>query len=446
MRIEMLADHPELALTLARWHYQEWGHLDPDGSLEKWTQGIKTRMNRDRIPLSLVAFIKGEPVGSAVLVDHDMDTRQDLSPWLAGVFVRQSYRSRGVASALVKEAMRQARELGVETLYLYTRSAVGLYQKLGWKVMETTCYQGREVVIMSVRMVIDNDKDILQNLRRWGQARGEVRAMILTSTRARPGVRLDAFSDYDVILVLRDVRPFYNDRSWLEDFGRVLAVYRDPIRLERGLERFAYITQYQGGTKIDFTLWPVEMAASVAAESRLPAELDVGYQVLLDKDGLTAGLNPPTYRAYIPSPPSQEQYQELIEVFFHEATYVAKNLWRDELLPAKYSLDHVMKGVKLRRMLEWRIEIDHDWSIKTGALGKGLKAHLSPEIWKQLEATYVGASLEENWQALFEIIDLFRKVALQVGLSLGYPYPEDLHQRSVEYLHNVRDLTHPQEA
>jgi len=85
-----------------------------------------------------------------------------------------------------------------------------------------------------------------------------VRAMLLTSSRADPKAHLDLFSDYDVILVVTDIHPFFEDRTWLQDFGQVLVVYRDPIRLDYGLEAFAYITQYEDGTKIDFTLWPVE--------------------------------------------------------------------------------------------------------------------------------------------------------------------------------------------
>jgi aminoglycoside 6-adenylyltransferase len=55
-----------------------------------------------------------------------------------------------------------------------------------------------------------------------------VRAVFLTSTRAVPHAPLDAFSDYDVVLVLRDVRPFVADRRWVEDFGDVLVAYWDP--------------------------------------------------------------------------------------------------------------------------------------------------------------------------------------------------------------------------
>jgi aminoglycoside 6-adenylyltransferase len=282
---------------------------------------------------------------------------------------------------------------------------------------------------------------VIRHLLEWAERHETVRAVLLTSTRTIPGTLLDPFSDYDVILAVTDIHPFFEDRGWLGDFGPVLVVYRDPIRVEHGCERFAYITQYETDRlKIDFTVMQAGWLHHTAGSPSLPDELDVGYRVLLDKDNLTDGLQPPTYTAYIPTPPTEAAYLELIEVFFHEATYVAKNLWRDEPLPAKYSLDYVMKGKKIRQMLEWQMGIDTGWSIKTGAIGKGLKKYVQPEIWAAFEKTYVGADIKENWIALFETIELFRHVAITVGEHLGYDYPHELDRRMMVYLHEVETL------
>jgi aminoglycoside 6-adenylyltransferase len=282
--------------------------------------------------------------------------------------------------------------------------------------------------------------DMIQRFVHWGEKHPAVRAMLLTSTRTSPKAHVDAFSDYDVLLVVADIHPFFERRAWLEDFGRVLVVYRDPILPEStyGLGKFAWITQYEDGLKIDFMVFPVELMQRIVNGTELPDYLDVGYQVLLDKDHLTDGLKPPTYRAHIPVPPTEEVFQTVVEEFFHEATYVAKHLWRDDLMPAKYNLDYAMKHDNLRQMLEWRIEIDHHWTWKPGAYGKRLKRHLPPEIWSQLESTYVGAGLEDNWEAMFKTIDLFRAVATEVAAHLGYRYPDDLHRRVAEYLLRVK--------
>lgn len=288
-----------------------------------------------------------------------------------------------------------------------------------------------------------NDPGIISNLIRWGNQREDIRSLIQTSSRTNPHARVDALSDYDVIVVVRDIVPFLADKAWLAEFGTLLVYYQDPPRVERGYQRFAHITEYEEGHKIDFTYWPVGLLQAIATEAQLPADLDVGYRVLLDKDGTSASLAPPTYRAYIPAPPGQAEYQEVIRLFFHEATYVAKNIWRDELLPALYSFDCVMKQKHLRKMLEWYYEIDSGWSVKTGAYGRGLKRRLPPKLWAQVEATYAGADLPATWQALLNAFGLFQEASEQVGQALGYDYPHDLHARVLAHLRRVQNLTPP---
>jgi len=109
-------------------------------------------------------------------------------------------------------------------------------------------------------------------------------------------------------------------------------------------------------------------------------------------------------------------------------------------MAAKYNLDQAMKMNNLRLVLEWRIEIERGWSVKPGAYGKGLKRLLDPETWQELEDTYVGAGAQENWEALFRTIALFRRVAIEVGEDLGYGYPRELDRRVMDYLRKVQGL------
>ena len=184
-------------------------------------------------------------------------------------------------------------------------------------------------------------RNIIPTLIQWATARNPIRAMLLTSTRAIPDAPIDALSDYDVILIVQDLHPFVADRMWLNDFGDVLVVYWDPIHPDPvfEIERCGNVTQYADGLKIDFTLWPIALFQQIVAAPVLPAELDAGYRVLLDKDHLTATMRPPTGAAYVPTPPTLTTYQTLISDFLSDAPYVAKCLWRDDLLPAKWCLD-----------------------------------------------------------------------------------------------------------
>jgi aminoglycoside 6-adenylyltransferase len=277
----------------------------------------------------------------------------------------------------------------------------------------------------------------------WGESRPEVRALVLSSSRTNPTVPelVDALSDYDLdVIIAGDARCWYEDRSWLEDFGPILTGFVEPPGLEYGIENFGCVILFQDGIKIDFTVMPVSIFRQVVAEPRLRGGWDDGHQILLDKDQLAEHYPAPTHREYIPSPPGEQEYRQVIDYFFTETTYVAKYLWRDELLFAKNCLDAEMKGEQLRRMLEWRMEIDYGWSVRLGLHGRGLKKRLPAEIWSELESTYVGASPEENWDALWKTIALFRKTAVVVGDRLGYPYPDDLDRRVYEYARKVKNM------
>jgi len=282
---------------------------------------------------------------------------------------------------------------------------------------------------------------VIRRLIAWVNPQDTIRAILITSTRAIPHAVLDDLSDYDIILVVRDIRPFVADRGWVEDFGAVLVTYWDPIAPDPNyqIDQAENVVQYAAGLKIDFRLWPVALLHTITREPSLPSELDAGYRVLLDKDGLAARLRPPTYCAYIPARPSEEMYRTLIDEFFNDAPYVAKYLWRNELLPAKWCLDYDMKHVYLRRMLEWRVERDHGWALPTRNLGKGLERRLPTALRDRLAGTYAGGEIAENWAALFGTLALFRDVALDVAADLGYTYPHDLDRRITAYVRAIQE-------
>jgi aminoglycoside 6-adenylyltransferase len=90
----------------------------------------------------------------------------------------------------------------------------------------------------------------------WADRYDAVRAVLLTSTRAIPGGVVDALSDYDVVLVVRDIHPFVEERGWLEDLGEVLVAYWDPIAPdpEHGLAVGGNVTRDADSLRIDIAL------------------------------------------------------------------------------------------------------------------------------------------------------------------------------------------------
>ncbi|MTI67996.1 MAG: hypothetical protein FH753_15545 [Firmicutes bacterium] len=103
---------------------------------------------------------------------------------------------------------------------------------------------------------------------------------------------------------------------------------------------------------------------------------------------------------------------------------------------------------QFRKILEWVMErsgktssiVDEKNTTKTCsiALGKNFKKYLDSETWEELEETYVGANIEENWTAFFNITTLFRKMAKQVGEKLGYEYPDQVDKEVMQFCRGIK--------
>ena len=62
--------------------------------------------------VALVAKADGEPIGTCLLVESEIEPNHDVSPWLAGLFVVPEYRRWGAGAVLVRAIEDQARQRG----------------------------------------------------------------------------------------------------------------------------------------------------------------------------------------------------------------------------------------------------------------------------------------------------------------------------------------------
>jgi aminoglycoside 6-adenylyltransferase len=273
----------------------------------------------------------------------------------------------------------------------------------------------------------------------WAQQRDDVRVVLLTSSRASEIKQPDALSDLDIVLVVKDVLPFLQSVAWQEDIAQVMVCLPVEDDLHNANQRSHYrLVFYEGGNKVDYTLMNVELLEHYITTQTLTADLDVGYKVLVDKDNLAVKLKPPTYSAYVAHPPDQQMLDDTVQEFFFESTYVAKNLWRGESWPAHYSLEQVMKQQMLRRVLEWYVSSQQNWTFSPGVLGRGLQNHLSKEMWQALVETFVRLEVGEMWDALFNTITLFRDVSKRVADSLSLHYSQTVDEEVTAYLKQIQ--------
>lgn len=146
-----MGDHQEVIPVLAAWIYDEWSYLYSEMTLQDVVSLFRERVNKEMLPLTLVAFEAGEPVGTVSLRTFDMETRNDLQHWLTSLYVVKPWRRRGIGSSLMKTAERKAAELEICKLFLFTTDVILpalFYSKLGWIAKEKTIYHSYPVMIM----------------------------------------------------------------------------------------------------------------------------------------------------------------------------------------------------------------------------------------------------------------------------------------------------------
>jgi GNAT superfamily N-acetyltransferase len=147
----LFRDRREVIPVLADWIYNEWSFLYPGKTSHYIESLLRKRLNKKKLPITLVAFQAGKPVGTVSLKASDMKTRRYLRPWVASLYVAKRWRGKGVGSSLMKAVEQKAAKLGIRKLFLFTADsdlAARFYSKLGWQVKGKTIYQSYPVIIM----------------------------------------------------------------------------------------------------------------------------------------------------------------------------------------------------------------------------------------------------------------------------------------------------------
>jgi N-acetylglutamate synthase-like GNAT family acetyltransferase len=136
--------------TLAAWHQDEWSHLNPGETLAGRIKRMDEFLGEAPIP-TMYVWVEGQNViGSAAIVKNDMETRPELTPWLASVYVHHTRRRTGIGATLVNHVVDQARRLGCGELFLYTPRREAFYLKLGWRTIAKELFHGEDVAVMKI--------------------------------------------------------------------------------------------------------------------------------------------------------------------------------------------------------------------------------------------------------------------------------------------------------
>jgi len=148
----LLADHPTHLPIVAEWIFRQWAYKTPNSSLESVVDRLRSHLQRNALPLMVVAIDGVQCVGCASLRTSDLAGREDLSPWLASVYVPVERRRQGIGAALVQAVEAKAAMMGVAELYLFTPDRQNFYADLKWENYATETIGTNTVSVMRKRL------------------------------------------------------------------------------------------------------------------------------------------------------------------------------------------------------------------------------------------------------------------------------------------------------
>lgn len=133
------------------WYEEISRHWVPDASVEKAKNRLLAHLNKDTIPMAMVALYDGCPIGMACLRETD-GIRPGVAPWLGSLVVNPNFRGKRVGETLIEAIKKQARLLGHNILYLlaFDTTIPNWYTRLGWQMAGEDELLGHRVTVMSI--------------------------------------------------------------------------------------------------------------------------------------------------------------------------------------------------------------------------------------------------------------------------------------------------------
>jgi len=275
-------------------------------------------------------------------------------------------------------------------------------------------------------------EDRIEKLITFAESEEAIRALILEGSRA-VGRFSDDLSDYDMNVFTLDAGAWLENDQWLEQFGEVLLYQKETLAFH-SWEFPSRLVVFKDGGRIDFSFWPPDALAGIADGSQPYESYRNGYQVLVDKDGLTEHLPKPDGLGFLVLLPDRDHFLQTLYDFWFEAYCIARALARSDLWYAKRIEASAIKD-HLYQMILWerqrRLSWSHDPILHLG--GKRFEKWASPELLAAIAACYSPYSKAETWQSLIAMLDLFNRIARRLAGELGFAYPEKKEKEILEY-------------
>jgi len=146
--LEFLDGGSAEAAGLARLHAEEWRHLYREWNEHTALEEFRRQKTDGALPATLILRRDGRLIGSVSVVRDDCESRTDLNPWLASLYVMPGERACGNGSILVAAALELARRNNVGHLHVFTEAAEKIFLRHGFVPLADAVTNGRAIKIL----------------------------------------------------------------------------------------------------------------------------------------------------------------------------------------------------------------------------------------------------------------------------------------------------------
>src|ERR1044071_9816833 len=161
-----------------------------------------------------------------------------------------------------------------------------------------------------------------------------IRAVVMNGSRANPNASPDPFQDFDIVYIVTGVEPFTRNLEWIQRFGEMMILQMPEDMQEPPPEKggyFMYLMQFMDGNRIDLGLFTLSQWREHNKDG------DSLSVLLLHQDGVIQPFPPASDVDYVPKPPTAKLFSDCCNEFRWVSPYIAKGLWRQEILYAKHN-------------------------------------------------------------------------------------------------------------
>lgn len=290
--------------------------------------------------------------------------------------------------------------------------------------MPELCRQLNRLTSRSMR----SEEEVIAQILNVANTNDKIRAVLLTGSRADPNAIKDIFQDFDIVYIVTELETFIKDKYWIDIFGeRLIVQLPEEMTIgDKSNYSFHYLMLFKDRNRIDLTLFPIEKMKTEFKRDSLTT-------LLLDKDGLFEKFPLPGDIDYLIKRPVEKDFADCCNEFWWVSTYVGKGLWRNEITYAKETMEIPVRTMFLK-IIEWYIGMATDFTVSFGKGGRNMKRHLDPNLYNKVLLTYPDSNIENNWNALFLMMQLFDELANKIAESMNFSYDQTEANNVTEYL------------